>query len=201
MTTATTTRRRRCSECGELKPDVDGRQRLCADCEDGKSYCQICDEWKDRAWGGGCRHVGWSDEHGCECGCGTSDIEPKDHRESFEALLAKFAGMTFYDYKRSATLPLLPELRRLIAKNNFWTYWHGPMIGGPPDLGLRTRVRKDYCPIWCDISSSEQEAWGDEAIEAMQLGMAWLCSLDSKTKAANKLTVQWIDEFLERQAT
>jgi hypothetical protein len=195
LSATTTTRRRRCSECGELKHNVDGKQRLCEDCEQDRTYCQICNYWHG-AWGDGCRHVQWCAASGCNCGCGTDEIEPDEHRESFYVLLSKFAAMTYYDFRRGK-LPLLPELRRLIAKNNFWTCWHGPLIGAPPDLALRTQLRKSCYITWHDIRYTEQEAWGAKAIDAMQLGMAWLCSLDSsKTKAANALTVQWIDEWM-----
>jgi len=193
MTTAIATpkRRKRCSECGELKEEVLGRQRLCEKCEQDKTYCRICDEWSTDP---DCRHVGWSDEHGCCCGCGTWDIDAKDHKESFLVLLDKFSPLTCgYDEPK----PLLPELLKLIEKNRFWTQWHGPLIGGYPDLALRYSVRgRDYCPELRDIRASEQLAWGEEAIEEMQLGMAWLTSLDSKTKEANKITAGWIREFL-----
>jgi hypothetical protein len=194
MTTATKKqRRKRCSECGELKDDVDGRQRLCEECEQDKDYCHICDEWVDRAWGAGCRHVGWSNEIGCCCGCGTTHINAEAHKESFVELLKRFKPL-----KDDKGNPLLPRLAKQIAANNFWTQWQGPMIGGPPNLALRYRWpgRNDWYPTFADIDPSTQLAWGDEAIEAMQLGMSWLTSLDRKSIQANKITAKWIREFL-----
>lgn len=197
---ATKTRRKRCSECGELKHEVLGKQRLCEDCEEGKSYCTICDEWVDRAWGGGCRHVGWNDALGCECGCGAdSGIDADDHKKSFGELLKRFSPL-----KDDEGNPLVPRLLRQIESNNFWTCWHGPLIGSPPDLGLmHKRQFPTHTSCWGfrDIRCSEQEAWGSEAIDAMQLGMAWLTSLDSESAEANKITAGWIREFLSTEPT
>lgn len=184
------TRRRRCSECGELKDEVLGKQRLCEKCEQDKTYCTVCDYWYS-GYGGGCRHVQWA---GCNCGCGTWDIEPKDHKESFMLLLEKLRPLTCLWETRS----LLPELLSLIEADNFWTCWHGPLIGAPPALALK--FEKDFGTHkgvleLCDISGSQQEDWGEEAIDALQLGMSWLTSLDSKTKDANKITAGWMREF------
>lgn len=200
------TRRKRCSECGELRHDVLGRQRLCEKCEEGKDYCTVCDEWEDRSCGDGCRHVQWSNECGCNCGCGSDHVEADAHRESFLVLLKHFAplqvqhmnwdGDNFtYTYD-----PMLPQLLKLIDGNRFWTQWHGPLIGGPPDLALRYSVRgHDWCPTLRDISATEQLEWGEEAIDQMQLGMSWLTSLDKRTKAANRLTAKWMREFMRAQ--
>src|SRR4051812_21373188 len=133
MTTKTITRRKRCSKCNGLSDTVQGRQRLCESCESEMSYCKICDEYEDRAWGGGCRHVGWHD--GMSCGCGTYDVGADDHKESFFVLLKHLAPLKDDDGD-----PLLPRLAKQIAANNFWTQWHGPMIGGPPDLSLKYKV-------------------------------------------------------------
>lgn len=203
MGTATKkTRRKRCSECGELKGSVAGRQNLCDECEQGRTYCTVCDEWKDRAWGGGCRHVGWSDELGMECGCGASELTAEDHRDSFALLLSKFAALKVHDWDKPPR-PLLPDMLTLIEANNFWTTWHGPMIGGPPDLALRyEKVFPTHTAnvTLKDIYASEQESWGAEAIEEMQLGMAWLTSLDDTTKDANRITAGWIRQFPNPEA-
>lgn len=197
---ATKTRRRRCSECGELKHEVLGRQKLCEECEHDREYCTICDAWEHSD--SCCRHVQWSDEFGCCCGCGTNHIEAESHLASFEALLEKLeplrCGWTY-----SANMPLLPEMSRLIAANNFWTFWHGPLIGAPPNVAFKyeERVRgKLQVFELIDIRGSDQEDWGEEAIEEMQLGMAWLTSLDDRSTKANALTAQWIDEYLARKA-
>lgn len=186
-------RRKRCSECGELKDDVQGKQRLCEECEQDKDYCQICDEWADRAYGG-CRHVGWVNDPGCCCGCGTTDITAEDHKESFCELLERLAPLKVYD----SDDPLLPRLLAQIEANNFWTFWHGPMIGGPSDLDLRYEVpgRDGWCTWFAQIPAEVQLDWGDEAIEAMQLGMGWLTSLDHRSMEANAITALWIREFL-----
>lgn len=194
----TTQDTQRCSRCKELKDDVQGRQRLCSECEEDMSYCKVCDEWVDRAWGSGCRHVQWDEGCGTECGCGTFNMEAEDHRESFIALMAVLAPLK--ESYTSNPKPLLPRMAELIERNNFWTFWHGPIIGGPPAIDFRY-VKKfpkheSVLTLAC-ISGHEQEAWGDEAIDAMQLGMLWLTSLNSETKEANKITAAWIRDFLD----
>ena len=203
MSTATLTRRNRCSYCHELKPDVSPDSKLCESCEQDHTYCHVCDAWNS-PYGNGCRHIGWSDEYGCNAGCGTYDISAEEHRESFDVLLAKFAPLRYREHEAdlplvSNMLPLLPRMRELISENNFWTQWHGPLIGGYPDLALRYEIPgRDFYPTLRDIRASEQLGWGDEAIEQMQLGMAWLTSLDHKSVDANRLTAQWIDEWMQR---
>lgn len=195
--TATKTRRKRCSECGELKDKVLGRQRLCEECEQDRDYCRICDYWHSGR-GNGCRHIQWSNELGLLVGSGSDHIDAKDHRESFDLMLSKFAQFKTWEWNSDGK-PLLPELCRLIKANRFWAQWHGPLIGGYPDLALRYSVRgQDYGLELRNITSSEQLAWGDEAIEQMQLGMSWLTSLDSKAKQANQITAEWIEQFLAK---
>lgn len=188
---ATQTRRKRCSGCGELKENVEGRQRLCEDCEEGKDYCAICDEWLDRCWEG-CRHVVWSS--GLYVGCGSTLVSPEDHHDSFVVLLQALKPLK----TMSEGKPLLPALRKQIAKHAFFTQWHGPLIGQAPDLSLRYEAAKDIFCSLAEIPYEVQEGWGETAIAAMQLGMAWLTSLDDRTKSANKKTAEWIDGFLLR---
>lgn len=65
------------------------------------------------------------------------------------------------------------------------------------DLRYEVPGRDDgWCTWFANIRASTQLDWGDDAIEAMQLGMAWLTSLDDKSKEANKITAGWIREFL-----
>lgn len=196
MTTpAKATRRKRCSECGEcgeLKDDVIGRQNLCSECE--LAYCKICDEWN-----GDCRHVGWDNSGGFECGCGALGTAADDHKEGFFKLLATFSHLKDYWGKE----PLLSAIRRQVKANNFWTQWHGPIIGSAPALAMY--YEKDFGThksnlCLADIPASEQEAWGWEAIDGMQLGMSWLSSLDDKSIEANKLTAKWIREFMEAKS-
>lgn len=153
-------RRKRCSECGELKPadDVIGRQKICGDCEEGMHYCSVCDEWMHDE----CRHICWSDG-GYHVGCGATDVDAEYHKDSFQRLMRLFASMTCSEYAGDGKYiekPLLPKLLAEIEANNFWTQWHGPMIGGPPDLALKHDFRPD-CPLdFHDIRSDEQESWG-----------------------------------------
>lgn len=197
-TTSKPVRRKRCSECEELKDDVLGRQKLCFDCEQNMRYCKVCDEWT-HSESDGCRHVGWDNEGGHECGCGTDHIEAKDHKESFLLVLRKLRPLKGEMHPDFKSEPLLVPLLRLIEANRFWTCWHGPMIGEPPALALK--YTWDNCstgPYWelCDIPCHVQEKWGRKAINAMQLGMAWLTSLDGKSVEANQLTATWLKEFL-----
>ena len=189
-------RRKRCSECGELKDDVVGRQKLCSECESGMTYCKVCDEWTSRE-GDGCRHV--QDGCGCNCGCGTWEIDAEAHKESFEVLLSKLAPLKDYWGKE----PLVPAMLRFIRANNFWTFWHGPLIGGPPALAFKYQedfgTHKSVLYL-ADIPASTQIGWGAKAIDAMQLGMSWLTSLDDKTFEANKITAKWIREFMRESA-
>lgn len=193
----TKTRKRRCSECGELKEEVLGRQRLCEQCEDGKDYCTICDEWADRSWGGGCRHVGWNSEDGISAGCGTDHMDAEDHKESFMLLLDFLAPVTEY---LDRTKPAMLKILACIEKNNFWTQWHGPMIGGPPDLSMLHsnggKGDRFFALTICEVRASQQLGWGDSLIRQMQLGMAWLTSLDAESVKANKLTAGWIREWM-----
>jgi hypothetical protein len=200
----TTTRRRRCSHCGELKTEVLGRQRLCEDCEQDMTYCQVCDEWCDRTWGDGCRHVQWNDDIGY-AGCGSTEVNADAHRESFMALATALRALSCSRYVPSRSefesRPLLPAMRRLIASDNLWTCWCGPLIGGPPSLDLRYEKKfpKHTSVLTLrTIEPREQLAWGEQ-IEKMQLGMAWLTSLDSETTKANRLTARWISGILNTQ--
>ena len=193
ITKQKTARRKRCSECNELKHDVLGRQRLCEDCEQRMNYCAVCDEWM---YDYNCRHGGWFDAGGYECGCGTTQIDADAHKQSFMLLCEKLAPIEVEFHREQR---LLERMAEEIAANNFWTRWHGPMIGAPPDLCLH--YEKDFGThrsvlALCDIHYTTQEAWGEQAIDEMQLGMAWLTSLDDTTKKANKITVGWIREFL-----
>jgi len=166
----------------------------------GMEYCQICDWWEERAWGDGCRHVKWTDGIG-RCGCGSTETEWSDHRESFLVLLGGLAPLTYEKWVRRKFVhrPLLPKLRALIRANDFWATWHGSILG-PADLDLRHSFGPDRAWTLRDIRSSEMEAWGLDAIDASQLGMAWLTSLDDKAVKPNRLTVKWIDEFLKEAA-
>src|SRR5437763_992142 len=131
--TTTAQQAKRCTECGEVKDDVLGKQDLCGDCENRMVYCQVCDEYSHE-----CRHVGWINDFGCHCGCGTQDIKADDHKESFVEVLKALAPLKDYWGKE----PLVRAMLRFIKANNFWTFWHGPMIGWPPTLGFR--YEKDF---------------------------------------------------------
>lgn len=163
------------------------------------SYCRVCDEWADRSSGDGCRHVQWCDELGIECGCGADDGYVDDaHKASFMVLLSKLAPLPveFHPEQR-----LLERMAEEIEANNFWSRWHGPLIGAPPDLEFH--YEKDFGThksvlSLCDIRYTTQLAWGEQEIDEMQLGMSWLTSLDDQSKAANKLTAKWIREFLSK---
>lgn len=199
----TATRRRRCSHCNELKAEVLGRQRLCEDCEQDMTYCQVCDEWRDRTWGDGCRHVQWVGDIG-QAGCGSTEIEADAHRESFVILATVLRSLSYSHYipsrSKFESRPLLPAMQRLIAANNFWTRWCGPLIGGPPSLDLcyEKKFPKHTSVLTLHtIEPNEQLSWGDR-IEAMQLGMAWLTSLDSETTKANRITARWIAGILKK---
>lgn len=188
---ATKTRRRRCTDCGELKEDVLGRQRLCNECEEEYDYCCVCNEYvgKDNH-----RHTGWND--GLVIGCGSNELDADDHKESFMILVAALdSERTYFN-----DADLLPTMRDLLRKNNLWTQWHGPMIGGPPDLAIKYEKRfpkHKSVLLVADIRSNIQESWGDDLIEAMQVGMGWLTSLDPESKEANQITADWIDEYLK----
>jgi len=198
------TRRKRCSECGELKDDVQGRQKICERCEENMRYCKICDEWT-HIDSEGCRHVGWDSDIGCDAGCGTWDIDADAHKESFMALLACLERETTY----IDGFPLLPELLKHIDAGTFWTQWRGPMIGAAPDLTFRyCDGRSDWFPTFAEISSETQESWGniqgptpegspmEWSLDHLQLGMTWLTSLDEQSTEANKITAGWIREWM-----
>lgn len=185
---------KKCGCCEKTKPGVAEDSGLCVSCESEHVYCSVCDEWTSRE-SDGCRHVEWVDEIGY-CGCGFTEIAAADHKDSFFLLLDRFAPLeeTYTDRPK----PLIPTMKRLIRANNFWTCWYGPLIGAPPALNLK--YKKDFGThasvlTLCEIQATTQKSWGHEAIESMQLGMAWLCSLDAKSIAANKLTVEWIREW------
>ena len=193
-------RRKRCSQCNELKPadEVIGRQSLCEECESDMSYCTICDWWEDRTWDSSCRHVTWDAETSRYCGSGANNYPAEAHKASFLELLKRLRRIKVWD----SSEPLLPALAAHLKTNNCWTFWHGPLIGSPPDLDLR--YEKDFgthknVSTLAEIPSDVQERWGQKAIAAMQLGMAWLTSLDDKSKDANQITAKWILEFSSRK--
>ncbi len=101
----------------------------------------------------------------------------------------------YLDHKK----PAIPRILACIEANNFWTRWHGPMIGGAPDLEMLTwtGTRKNgFAATICDIRAGEQLKWADKMIARLQRGMAWLCSLDSKSVKANKITAGWISDWM-----
>lgn len=188
MTTKTASKRRkRCSRCEELCHDVIAG--LCSNCESEGDYCTICKEYQ---FEDGCRHVTHYD--GMTHGCGSQEAEADDHKESFMLLLDRFAKHNERDFN-GKQIDTIAEMKRHIGDNNFWTFWHGPMIGRAPDLALKHTVGENYWSF-ADIGSREQESWGYDTIEKMLVGMIWLTSLQAATtKAANKITVEWIEEW------
>jgi hypothetical protein len=198
----TKTWRRRCSCCKKLKVSVHPVSTLCESCEADHVECVICEEWFSKE-SDLCRHLGWDAGLGCYAGCGTYGIDAEDHKESFLLLLDRLAPLG--EYLDGAKL-MLPKMLAYIEANNFWTTWHGPLIGGLPDLELRysldvergTKPGTYSSMAICDIKSRTMEKWdaeGDGVIDGLQLGMTWLTSLDNESVEANRLTAGWIREW------
>ena len=176
-------RRRKCFYCGEMK-EVYPDSKMCDNCEQKHEHCTVCNEWFHYE-SDPCRHLR---------GCG-SGRETNEFKQSFMLLLKHLSKLKDYDDK-----PLVPAIRRQIRKNNFWTTWHGPLIGRSPDLELRYEKKfpkhKSVLAI-TNISSETQESWGESDIKEMQDGMKWLTSLDESSTHGNRTTVRWISEFLK----
>jgi len=186
--TTTTERRVRCTWCNELtsRDDADHCSEgwVCESCRDYRDYCQICNSYCE------CRHVKWVDEVGL-CGCGGTHVDDDDHREEFETLLIFLENcVTVQDRE-----PLLPRLRENLAANNLWTTWFGSLLG-PSDLAIMYECRPGVAITLADIRAGEMEEW---PVDGLQIGMAWLTSLEPDTKDANALTVKWIDEWLSKR--
>ena len=166
-------RRRRCRNCGELGDDVPADSRLCRECEESYDYCQICDTW---TYGHGhCLHVTWVDDPGVLAGCGSTHLDWEEHREDVLRLLGRFPGLAVV-------------ARAALAKGRF-------------------TVRCGWYDRWCLLDGGREvgavpmdERRAVEADESLEFAVAWVRSLDGpKTKAANALTVKWIDEWLKRR--
>ena len=191
-------RKRECECCHEWFPrkDVPSDSRMCESCEQEHDYCSVCREWFGQY--SECRHLNWVDEVGM-CGCG-SYTDAEDHRDDFMALLSLLEPLEIVTrawcdetekYLEPTRQPLLPEMRRRIAANDFWTQWHGRY-----ELHL-CYGESSFNSIYA-ISNQQFTAWDDGLdgeLRDESLGLAWLCSLDDKSLAANQLTVQWIDEY------
>lgn len=190
------TKTSKCTECGSTEDIIRG---LCQDCEEHFVWCDCCKEW--RPTGDECRHVFWTD---CGyAGAGTHETDWDSFKEPFHAFL-NVLSRAKPEYVDNDYPDVLTGLESELRKNAFFTFLSGPMIGGPPDLGFR-RLRPDLPRhdgrvISLEFAEFRAAAFSgsDQEDEDVCLGFSWLQSLGADdTKAANRLTVQWIREWRE----
>lgn len=179
-----------CEWCGDENVSIFRDTNLCEECDSDTIHCAICDERRDRH--DTCRHV----------------FETRD----FEWAGSGVGVPTGYqlDHIRGALLRLLslmPEgfaadLKTAIRSGRFHTWAVMPIIGGGGILslyGMPDRDGKDMLHAWGDALL---EIGGGEHAEETADGYHWLASLyDRETRAANRLTIRWIDEFTTRHGT
>lgn len=187
-------RKRKCRECGELKTGVLSNG-LCEGCEEHYVYCSVCNDWVLRD--DECRHLQWLDSGGCRVGCGSQDVEPEDHRAGFLTLLDLLSGIKSYYDGRALDIK---AIRSAIAKHQFFTFISGPLIGAGGSMDFESVKKGDNRPRTIggmssfDYEEARKKLLGGDP----EMGMLWLQSLQAlETKAANRITVKWIDEWLK----
>lgn len=176
-------RKGKCCWCG-ADGEVFKDNGLCDDCDSQTIHCGICRcrQGSDNH----CRHVfqdRWFEWSGAGVGYAT-DATKRAFMELLTLMPDGFAA----------------DLREAVGGGKFHTWIVAPLIGGGGTLELHGMPARD--------GRSMFHAWGDEMIALGQRddaektadGYHWLASLfERKTRAANKWTVEWIDEWLSEQ--
>lgn len=156
----------------------------CEQCDSDVIRCSICDE--DRHVGDLCRHV-WRDENWEWQGSGADAPN-----ENTKAAFIKLLSLVPPEFTAS--------LRDAVDAGRFHTWLVAPMIGGGGNLslyGMKDADGRDASYKWGGAMIEIGE--GDDA-EDTAGGYRWLASLyEDKTPDANRITLAWIDDFLDQQ--
>lgn len=171
-----------CEHCGDSGVRVSVDNDRCEDC-DGRFYpCSICKE--EQFDEDCCRHI-FQDRNFEWVGSGAW-INPSLKKPLFRLFDLMPGGFAV-------------DLRAAIKSGRFYTWLVAPLIGSGGSLSLNGMPERDG--VWMvtkwgdamiDIGS------GDEA-ETTADAYHWLASLyEKKTLKANRVTIKWIDEYLEK---
>jgi hypothetical protein len=134
--------------------------------------CSVCkDNFPDDC---PCDHLAYLCDGDGWCGVG-ADRDPDEHKASFAAVLEMMG--------------LASELRAALSVGNYRFHFYGDMFGVD---GLDVHLNgTNYGDAFDDMFTEEME-------EIVQLGVWWLLTLErGVTTEAEKLTIGWIDEWLE----
>lgn len=172
------TRRKRCDHCGELKDDVLDN-RLCAECEsDYFTYCEVCKEWISRD-DGLHRHVFWTD---CGfAGVGSNETDKKHFKEPVQKFLDRL------------TWPVVAAMRSGISSGEFYLHFMSSILGGYAHISAHGVPFEFYS---FDRQFEQDDLTADES-----KGLQWLFTIYKfDSLEGNKMTLEWIDEWLDRRA-
>ena len=168
----------KCDNCGEdrnLYPDME----RCEDCDGLFYHCSICDE--DQSEDDHCRHI-FQDDNFEWCGSGAY-MDPALKKPLFRLLNAMPEGFAV-------------DLAAAIRSGRFYTFLTAPLIGRGGIMSLY-----GFSDVGKSLSYGKAmiEIGEDEESEEVADGYHWLASLyECETPKANKLTLQWLDEYLFR---
>lgn len=182
----------KCQLCGEEKEDIkpleieNKLEQICDECVTDFHWCRICETRYH--YDSTCRHLRLGDFF---IGCGCSEIEWDEHKESLLKVLDKIGV--------DAAKILLHSLRihkyhhffsgTILGHKEFNAYWY-------PEGEL---FSKNFGYLFTSELTSDEE-------EEMAVGVQWLMSLWAgdglenddlpKTPEADDLTAKWVEEWL-----
>lgn len=166
-----------CSWCGD-EGEVYCDTGRCEDCDSDVANCTICKQ--DYHRNDTCRHI-FVDHNLDWQGAGLLNLSD----DSIRVSLFQLFDLTPRGFAQ--------DVRAAIAAGKFYTWFDAPLIGGWTIITLYGCRRE-----WGDdiAALGEMENTGSAAD-----GYRWLSSLfENKTPKANKLTITWIDAWLDLPA-
>lgn len=175
----------KCSWC-ETEGEVYADNGRCEECDTDVIFCKVCKRLEHRD--SKCRHV-FQDRDLQWCGSGVVGgyFTPAVKRAFFDLLTLMPDGFA-------------PDLRAAIKGGRFYTWVIAPMIGGGGMLelnGMPARDGRFMTFVWGDAMIEISQ--GADAEEVTD-GYRWLASLYQRsTRAANRTTIGWIDEWQREQ--
>lgn len=170
-----------CTWCGD-KGEVYRDNGRCEDCDSDVFHCAICKQ--DYHRDSHCRHI-FQDDDFEWTGSGAYAPSPAIKDSFFELLTLMPEGFA-------------SDLRIAIKSGKFYTWIVAPLIGsgghlslyGMPERGGHLMLNDPYGDAMLDLG-------GGPHAEDTADGYHWLASLyERKTRKANKITIDWIDQWL-----